>query len=367
MTELNPPSTNIHDVRSPPASHVVIPIAVAATISVIARIYSRRLKKFPLAAHDYLILVGLVLAWSCAVIIIEMERYGLGRHIEVVPPPSIPKFLKTMWAGTMLFHTTTTVIKASIIMFFLQIFPVRHIAVMVYFIAVIVFLSWAILVPMDFFLCIPLRALWDRSISGKCLDIGRYYMATTISNTITDFALLAIPIIQIWNLRIAWTRKASVSGIFAVGAFVCAAGIVRLVYPFLQWGDITWVLYNDYVWASIEASTGIICACIPTMRPAAEVVIINPARDLISRLRNRSRILMKHESDPSRHPGVDISSRAFRRLPDTQRSSWQAVVNTRGTSTIIIQTGDKPDENENPTLSAKINVRRDINVESNDV
>ena len=71
MAETTTVPVDLNAVRSPPASHVVIPVAAVATLSVIARIYSRRLKKIELAAADYFIICGLVMIWGCVGVAIE--------------------------------------------------------------------------------------------------------------------------------------------------------------------------------------------------------------------------------------------------------------------------------------------------------
>ena len=59
----------------PTVPRTVVPVAVLATIAVACRLYSRKLKNLQFAAHDYLIIGGLVLAWGCAAItIISRER-----------------------------------------------------------------------------------------------------------------------------------------------------------------------------------------------------------------------------------------------------------------------------------------------------
>ena len=65
-----PPGTDLSANRGPEVIRTVVPVAVLATIAVVCRLYSRKLKKLQFAAHDYLIIGGLVLAWGCAAITI---------------------------------------------------------------------------------------------------------------------------------------------------------------------------------------------------------------------------------------------------------------------------------------------------------
>ena len=61
-----PPGLDLSENRSPHVTRTVVPIAVLSTIAVACRLYSRKLKRLDFAAHDYLIIGGLILAWGCA-------------------------------------------------------------------------------------------------------------------------------------------------------------------------------------------------------------------------------------------------------------------------------------------------------------
>lgn len=366
MTDTHTLPTDLSAVRKPLASHVVIPIAILSTLSVVARLYSRKLKKLQLAAHDYLIIGGLVLAWGCAGTAIRMERYGMGRHIEVVPMATISKLFKTVFSFAPIFGTTILVIKASIILFLRQVFPLRRVVVPLYIISAIVFVWWATAVFMGIFLCDPIRGQWEKDVPSKCLNTKQYYIATGIPNTITDLALLAIPIVEVWKLQMARTHKISISGIFVLGAFVCAASTVRVVYLFQEAEDITWELYDEAVWGSIEPSTGVICACIPTILPAIELTIFKPVRNLSSTLQSLFRHSPSHASDSATDPRIDNGSRNFQRLEDSPRSHSKGGEVVLGSNATVIKAEGSFDEERDSVLLANISVRRDVDVERND-
>lgn len=50
---------------------------------------------------------------------------------------------------------------------------------------------------------------------------------------------------------------------------VCVASIVRIYYmTFLANSvDITWIMGDVFIWSSVEPCIGILCACLPTLKP----------------------------------------------------------------------------------------------------
>jgi hypothetical protein len=79
------------------------------------------------------------------------------------------------------------------------------------------------------FICIPLRKLWDTTVSGGCLNLGQYYYGLQVPNIITDAIILIMPMRVVWGLPITKIQKSLLSGIFVVGTLTLVFDIVRLV------------------------------------------------------------------------------------------------------------------------------------------
>ena len=63
---------------------------------------------------------------------------------------------------------------------------------------------------------------------AACLDTSRLLLSFAITDVITDFLVLVLPIREVWRLQMATKKKYAVTAIFALGALSTAAGIVRL-------------------------------------------------------------------------------------------------------------------------------------------
>jgi len=67
--------------------------------------------------------------------------------------------------------------------------------------------------------CKPIRGLWDDTIKLKCsIDTTQVMFVNGIVNTVTDAALLLIPLPAIWSLKLETKQKRiGLTAIFLVG------------------------------------------------------------------------------------------------------------------------------------------------------
>lgn len=105
-------------------------------------------------------------------------------------------------------------------------------------------------------------------------------------NMITDFGIFAIPILPVLRLQMPRRRKLHLLGVFCLGflyvietwalvdvfndpSSACAISIVRLNELHRTKGskDPLWDSAATAYWSAIELNVGILCACLPTLRP----------------------------------------------------------------------------------------------------
>lgn len=68
------------------------------------------------------------------------------------------------------------------------------------------------------FLCHPRIKIWQKDQPGKCLKVDLIYLASAIFNSISDIAMLSVPLYLIWKLQMSVGRKIAVSAVFGTGA-----------------------------------------------------------------------------------------------------------------------------------------------------
>ncbi|KAL9614485.1 MAG: hypothetical protein Q9167_001013 [Letrouitia subvulpina] len=117
------------------------------------------------------------------------------------------------------------------------------------------------------FQCIPRSKIWTPKEDGHCISVGAAFLASAVTNTITDWATFLLPLVSIWELHLHWQRKLGVSTVFAVGLFACIASIMRLVVSvrLIHAEDLTFTLSKAYLWALAEVTSGILCICFPVL------------------------------------------------------------------------------------------------------
>ena len=65
---------------------------------------------------------------------------------------------------------------------------------------------------------VPIKAIWDHSMKGRCIDNIALYLVCSILNIMTDVIILCLPTPQLWRLHISTTRKSRLTTIFALGS-----------------------------------------------------------------------------------------------------------------------------------------------------
>ena len=67
------------------------------------------------------------------------------------------------------------------------------------------------------FTCVPVRATWDPTVAGRCINIQKFFIGIAVPNIVTDVALLTIPLPYLWNLQLAIPKKIAIVFVFMLG------------------------------------------------------------------------------------------------------------------------------------------------------
>lgn len=65
--------------------------------------------------------------------------------------------------------------------------------------------------------CTPRERIWNKSVSGKCVNVTALISASGLFNTVTDVIILLMPIKGVWTLQTTYKRKIGVVLVFTVG------------------------------------------------------------------------------------------------------------------------------------------------------
>lgn len=169
----------------------------------------------------------------------------------------------------------------------------------------IVNIAGVVLTFLNAFQCNPVYAAYETESNGKCISIVTLYLCSAPVNIITDLAILVLPIPVLTGMRLPQRQKTVLVFTFALGVFVTIVDVVRIYY--LQQAvndqvvthqrlgtgiDFSYSASTALMWSAVEVNVGIICACIPTLKPLIK-------RILPAMITDRSRTESATEKDVS--------------------------------------------------------------------
>ncbi|KAL8866696.1 MAG: hypothetical protein Q9174_006145, partial [Haloplaca sp. 1 TL-2023] len=294
-------------------------LLIIAILAVVLRLWARKISRVRLGADDYWIIVSLVCSsvpvigkcpdiWKILVFGLDATSYcaidaGAGRHVAALTLAQVQGVIKADQATQVLFGSSITATKLSILYFYHRLFPSRTFYLLSMITGIASVLWWVGLMLTAFLHCQPFEYYWDRSIpGGHCVDDLLVGYTLTSVNIGTDLIVLILPIPWLLGMNMAVPKRLAVVGLFVLGSLyvtilptplrhlnqvtsttvasshaslltrydlsVCIAGIVRLpLLSELQISDITWSSISVGLWINVECNIGILSACLPILRP----------------------------------------------------------------------------------------------------
>lgn len=118
-----------------------------------------------------------------------------------------------MWAASIPF------VKISILSLYVRIFGgITYLRRMAWALGIFT-ICWALMVIFVVgFQCIPLDALWNPMIKGKCINFAAFSIAGSVPDVLVDFIMLVLPMAAVWKLQKALAERLSLIAIFALGS-----------------------------------------------------------------------------------------------------------------------------------------------------
>lgn len=181
--------------------------------------------------------------------------------------------------------------KTSILIFYLRLSrnTQKILRIASYITLAIVNVAGVVLTFLNAFQCSPASAAYDplqNNSNSTCISIVTLYLCSAPVNIITDLAILVLPIPVLTGMRLPQRQKTVLVVTFALGIFVTIVDVVRIYY-LQQAADVSAITktrlgtgtdfaYNASIalmWSAVEVNVGIICACIPTLKPLIKRIL----------------------------------------------------------------------------------------------
>jgi fucose permease len=223
--------------------------------------------------------------------------------------------------------------KTSILIFYLRMAKNTQLLLKTasYITLAIVNIAGVVLTFLNAFQCSPVTAAYVTSTHGNCISIVTLYLCSAPVNIITDLAILVLPIPVLTGMRLPQRQKTVLVFTFALGIFVTIIDVVRIYY--LQQADdiqdmlivnkklgtstgidFAWTASTALMWSAVEVNVGIICACIPTLKPLIKKLLPSMITDHSHPGTEKTASF----SDSQAYHGPSVAAGAVQPLPPAQ-------------------------------------------------
>ncbi|WQF86326.1 Putative extracellular membrane protein, CFEM [Colletotrichum destructivum] len=179
--------------------------------------------------------------------------------------------------------------KVAIVMLYLRVFTTPWFKWACWAFVAFMFGHGAIFALLIVFQCIPVAAVWDRVLSGRCLNVNAVGWAGAVLSIVEDIVLMILPIPELAKLQVTGRKRTGVGIMFSIASFATVTSMIRLKYLVQfsntydttckpcrlclasQVSDATDTKKGDnvdiVVWSIIEEMCAIICGSLPPLRP----------------------------------------------------------------------------------------------------
>ncbi|KAI9694169.1 MAG: hypothetical protein M1822_003440 [Bathelium mastoideum] len=308
-------------------TYIAVGFAIGITcIAIFLRLLARKVQKLALGWDDYTIFLGAILTILTAGLWARGVQYGYGRHLLTLEPNEIVEYSKVNFAIYQTYGTALTLIKISVLLFYVRIFDTRQFRLRVYIVGALVIAWFFANMFTAIFQCNPIKKAWLATLPyGHCINPLTYIEGAHGANIVLDVIILALPVSGVWRLQMSMSRKIGVAGIFLLGGLSVVIAIIRMaVIVRAKLEDITW--YTSIAsWTCVEPGIEVLSASLPAMAPFLH------GRRFLSELGSSLRGMFS-SSKRSKSTG-DSGFRKFdepSRLSDSEHNPW-------GTSTAEVQ------------------------------
>jgi len=141
---------------------------------------------------------------------------GIGFNVTETLP-NLETILKMLVAYELIYATSISTIKISVMVFYLRVFVNSGLR-MATKVALAFVITWSVANILQVFLiCRPFAKTYSLTVEGTCGDQVASFIAIGAFNIITDVIILTLPLPTVWALKMSTPTKLGLTGVFLVG------------------------------------------------------------------------------------------------------------------------------------------------------
>jgi len=126
--------------------------------------------------------------------------------------------MATVWWNVLIYNLTLGLLKITILIFYLRLFPYKQFRQWTWATMVFIFAVVSILLGLAVFQCKPIAHFWNKDIAGKCISYDGVVFSAASLIIFTDILIVCLPIPVIRKLNLTSRRKLGVLLMFALGS-----------------------------------------------------------------------------------------------------------------------------------------------------
>ncbi|KAL6849119.1 hypothetical protein ACO1O0_008649 [Amphichorda felina] len=228
-------------------SEIYSAIAITLTVALVAlvlRMMARRITKQPLWYDD-----------GFAVVALEFDPYRKSK---------LENSRLVLWIGSLTYAASIAASKISFLAFYWRLFKFTSIRVPIQVLVITVVIWIIVRTFLTIFQCVPVQANWEdmETIPGAHCPINQshFFFFSVLVHCVMDLVILALPLFPVTKMRLSWSKKIGVVGLFSSGAVVCVASVFVLKesIQFNQKKDqSTRGTAQNWLWAAVEVNMAI--------------------------------------------------------------------------------------------------------------
>ncbi|KAL2794546.1 hypothetical protein BJX66DRAFT_337697 [Aspergillus keveii] len=257
--------------RRAPAYIGVAVVTALSFVVVCVRLYARRFLIRELGWDDLFIVAAQLTSWATMALCMMILKYGAGRHLPALlrTPETLVHMYKWLVTTQMVYMFNLWLCRVSGLAFYARLNPMPPFILYLRLSFAFVTAVWVAQTLIIALQCIPLAALWDQTIEGRCMGSRIVFVSTGALTIVCDSLILLLPVKIVLGLQAKMARKLALLAILCFGVFAVATSILRMqsmLVSIYNESDATWYFSPVIAWTCAEVSAAIIALSLPALR-----------------------------------------------------------------------------------------------------
>lgn len=208
-----PKESRVNEVRAMGIAAVAV-----STVVVGARCTARVMRTGRLWSDDWTAIIATLMLLAGSGLELRGAQLGFGLHFWDIDSNNATVMLQLFYVLELFYTWIKLIAKASIVLMYMRIFTGPKFrwacyACLGYCVMSLLAFTFALA-----FQCKPVESIWNRYITGQCLDVNAIGFTGAILSIVEDVVLMVLPIPELRKLKISGRKRIAVGLMFALAS-----------------------------------------------------------------------------------------------------------------------------------------------------